>query len=156
MTTIVRQPGCVFCGIIAGEIPSAKVLETELAVAFLDIHPLNPGHTLLVPREHHPLLAELPSDLAAHAGSLLPGLCRAVLAATEAAGLNVVINNGRAAGQTIHHCHWHIIPRSPGDRIHWPWIQGKYDGDEMERMRSRIADQLRLERLVDYRAGGSN
>jgi histidine triad (HIT) family protein len=142
---LAHDPRCVFCKIVAGEIPSARVLETEEAVAFLDIQPLTPGHTLLVPRSHHVLLSELPEELAAHAGSLLPRLCRAVRAATGSVGLNVVINIGQAAGQTIDHCHWHIIPRFAADPIHWPWPQGKYEGDELARMKARIEHELASE-----------
>jgi histidine triad (HIT) family protein len=145
VANLAHDPRCVFCKIITGEIPSARVLETEEAVAFLDIQPLNPGHTLLVPRSHHALLSELPEELAAHAGSLLPRLCRAVKAATAAVGLNVVVNIGQAAGQTIDHCHWHIIPRFPADPIHWPWPQGKYEGDELGRMKARIENELASE-----------
>jgi histidine triad (HIT) family protein len=145
VANLAHDPGCVFCKIIAGEIPSARVLETEEAVAFLDIQPLNPGHTLLVPRPHLALLSELPEELAAHAGALLPRLCRAVKAATGSVGLNVVINIGKAAGQTIDHCHWHIIPRFAADPIHWPWPQGKYDGDELARMKTRIEHELASE-----------
>lgn len=137
-----HDPDCIFCKIIRGTIPSARVLETDQAVAFLDIGPLNPGHTLLVPRAHHATLGDLPDELAAHVGSLLPRLCRAVKSATGAAGLNVVVNNGEAAGQTIAHCHWHIIPRFPGDPVRWPWPQGSYSGDELAGMKARIAGEL--------------
>ena len=95
-----------------------------------------------MPRSHHAHLGDLPDELAAHVGSLLPRLCRAVTAATGAAGLNVIVNNGRAAGQTIDHCHWHIIPRFPDDPVHWPWPQGKYSGDELDQMKARIAREL--------------
>jgi histidine triad (HIT) family protein len=139
-----HDPHCIFCKIIHGEVPSARVLETDHAVAFLDIQPLNPGHTLLVPRSHHAHITELPEELAAHAGSLLPRLCRAVEAATGAAGLNVVINNGRVAGQTIDHCHWHIIPRFAGDPVNWPWPQGKYTGDELHQMKTQIERELEI------------
>ena len=142
MSHSVQDPHCVFCKIVQGEIPSARVLETALAVVFLDINPLNPGHTLLVPRSHHAHLEELPEEIAAHAGSLLPRLCRAVKAATGAEGLNVIINNGPVAGQIIDHCHWHIIPRSPGDPVHWPWPQGSYSGDELDEMKARITREL--------------
>jgi histidine triad (HIT) family protein len=138
-----RDPHCIFCKIASGEIPSARVLETEHAVAFLDLNPLDPGHTLLVPRAHYTVLADLPDDLAAHAGSLLPRLCRAVKAATNAQGLNVLVNSGRVAGQTINHCHWHVIPRFAGDPVRWPWPQGKYSGDEMAQMKARIEQALR-------------
>jgi histidine triad (HIT) family protein len=139
---------CVFCKIVRGEIPSARVLETDHAVVFLDINPLNPGHTLLVPRAHHAQLAELPEEIAAHAGSLLPKLCRAVRAATNAEGLNVIINNGAIAGQTIDHCHWHIIPRFANDSVHWPWPQGKYNGNGLSQMKSRIEGELKAETVA--------
>jgi histidine triad (HIT) family protein len=137
-----HDPHCVFCKIVTGDVASARVLETEMAVVFLDINPLNAGHTLLVPRSHHAHLGELPDEIAAHAGSLLPRICRAVKTATGAEGLNVLVNLGRAAGQTIDHVHWHIIPRFRGDPIHWPWRPGKYSGDEMSQMRSRIESEL--------------
>jgi histidine triad (HIT) family protein len=139
---VTHDSHCLFCKIVAGEIPSARVLETEQALAFLDINPLNPGHTLLVPRSHHAVLADLPDDLAAHAGALLPRICRAVRGATGADGLNIVVNSGRVAGQTIDHCHWHVIPRFKGDPLHWPWPQGNYKGDEMSQMRASIERAL--------------
>ncbi len=142
MSHSVPDSHCVFCKIVRGEIPSARVLETAHAVVFLDINPLNPGHTLLVPRSHHAHLEELPEELAAHAGSLLPRLCRAVKAATGAEGLNVIINNGAVAGQIIDHCHWHIVPRFANDSIHWRWPQGKYSGDELSQMKSRIEQEI--------------
>jgi histidine triad (HIT) family protein len=137
-----RNPSCVFCKIVHGEIPSAKVLETDRAIAFLDIAPVNCGHVLLVPRAHHAALAELPGDLAAHAGSLLPSLCRAIQAATGADGLNVIVNNGQAAGQTIDHVHWHIIPRFHNDPVNWPWPHSQYVGDELGQMQFRIQREL--------------
>ena len=140
-----HDPHCIFCKIVRGEVPSAGVLETAETVAFLDINPLNPGHTLLVPREHHAHLGELPEALAAAAGSLLPRLCRAVKAATGAEGLNVIINNGRVAGQTIDHCHWHIIPRFANDPVRWPWPQGKCTAEELSRITSRIRLELQPE-----------
>jgi histidine triad (HIT) family protein len=137
-----HDPHCIFCKIVQGHIPSARVLETDQAIAFLDIHPVNPGHTLLVPRSHHEHLGELPEEIAAHAGSLLPRLCRAVRAATGSDGLNVIVNNGRSAGQTIDHVHWHIIPRFQDDAVNWPWPHGEYVGDELGQMRFRIGREL--------------
>jgi len=137
-----HDPGCIFCKIARGEIPSARVLETDHAVAFLDINPVNPGHVLVVPKAHHTQLGELPEDLAAHAGSLLPRLCRAVRAVTGADGLNVIVNNGRVAGQTIDHVHWHVIPRSRHDAVHWPWPQAEYVGDELRQMQFRLEHEL--------------
>jgi len=139
-----HDPNCIFCKIVHGEIPSARILETGEAVAFLDINPINHGHTLLVPKEHHAHLGELTEAVAAQAGSLLPRLCRAITAATGADGLNVIVNNGRAAGQTIEHCHWHIIPRFHDDSVNWPWPHCDYAGDELNQMRFRIERELNL------------
>jgi histidine triad (HIT) family protein len=137
-----HDPQCIFCKIAGGEIPSARVLEGDEAVAFLDINPVNPGHILLVPRAHFATLCELPDDLAAAAASHLPRLCRAVQSATGSAGLNIIVNQGRAAGQTIDHVHWHIIPRFPADAINWPWPHSEYLGDELGQMQFRIQREL--------------
>jgi histidine triad (HIT) family protein len=138
-----HEPGCIFCKIVRGEIPSSVVLETDDEVAFLDIRPVNKGHVLLVPKEHHANLAELPDELAAHAGMLLPRLCRAVQAATGSDGLNVIVNTGRAAGQTVDHVHWHVIPRFHNDPVNWPWPHSEYSGDELSQMRFRIERELK-------------
>jgi len=138
-----RDPHCIFCKIVHGEIPSARILETAEAVAFLDINPVNPGHALLVPKAHHVHLSELPDAVAAHVGSLLPRLCRAIGAATGADGLNVIVNNGQSAGQTIDHCHWHIIPRFHDDAVNWPWPHSQYVGDELGQMKFRIERELK-------------
>jgi histidine triad (HIT) family protein len=138
-----HDASCIFCKIARGEIPSAKVLETDQAFAFLDINPVNPGHVLVIPKAHHARLADLPDPLAAHTASLLPRLCRAVRDATGAEALNVIVNNGRAAGQTVDHVHWHIIPRSADDAVNWPWPHSQYVGDELGQMQFRIERELR-------------
>lgn len=144
MSQHVQDPDCVFCKILRGEIPSTKVLETEDAVVFLDIHPVNLGHVLVVPKEHHASLLDLPDHVSAHVGSLLPRVCRAVRSATGADGFNVIVNNGRAAGQTVDHGHWHIIPRFHDDAVHWPWPHIEYSGDGLAQMQSRIERELSL------------
>ena len=136
------DPTCIFCRIVRGEIPAAKVLETDRALAILDINPVNPGHTLILPKPHHSTLSELPEELSAHVAAQLPRLCRAIRAATGAAGLNVVLNHGVIAGQTIHHVHWHILPRHSHDHVHWPWPHVSYAEGELARLQTRIADAL--------------
>ena len=133
---------CIFCRIARGELPSARLIETDDAIAFLDINPVNQGHTLLMPRAHHSRVSDLPDALAGAVSSLLPRLCRAIAAATGAEGLNIIVNNGKAAGQTIDHCHWHIIPRWSDDPVNWPWPHSEYSGDELEKMRFRIEQEL--------------
>lgn len=142
---MISEPNCIFCKIVAGMIACEKVLETERALVFLDISPVNLGHVLIVPRSHHAHLGELDEADAAHVGSLLPKICRAVLSATGASAINVVINNGRDAGQTVDHGHWHVIPRFPADAVHWPWPHVAYPpegpGPLRERIRSALASE---------------
>ncbi len=135
---------CLFCKIVHGSIPSAKVLETDQVLAFLDINPVNRGHVLVVPKAHHASLADLPDDLAAETARLVPRLARAIQAATGADGLNLIINNGQAAGQTVFHGHWHLIPRFLDDPINWPWPHAEYSGDDLNQMRFRIERELGL------------
>jgi histidine triad (HIT) family protein len=133
---------CLFCRIIRGELPSARVLETDHALAFLDINPVNHGHVLLLPRSHATTLAEIPDDLSAELGRLLPRLTRAVMAVASAPGANVIANIGEVAGQTIHHLHWHIIPRHAGDPVHWPWPHQPYPPGQLEATRDRLIAAL--------------
>lgn len=140
-----RDSNCVFCKIAAGEIPSTRVFETDEAIAFLDINPVNKGHILIIPRAHYARVLDLPDDLSAHIGSLLPRLARAVHEATGAEDSNVVINSGPVAGQTVFHCHWHIVPRFQGDPVRWPWPQGSYAGDEASQMSDAIIKALKGE-----------
>ena len=141
----VDHPDCLFCKIARGQVPSSVVLETDDAVAFLDLRPVNKGHVLLVTKAHHADLTDLPVALASQMGALLPRLCRAVKAASGAAGFNLIVNNGECAGQTVFHSHWHIIPRQPDDAVRWPWPHSEYSGDELGRMRQAIERELGLD-----------
>lgn len=106
---------CPFCGIVAGEIPGRIVHETDDVTAFLDANPLAPGHTLVVPNDHHERLDDLPEELAREVFATLHRLTPAAEAAADADGSNVAFNNGPAAGQEVPHLHGHIIPRFDDD-----------------------------------------
>jgi histidine triad (HIT) family protein len=116
------MPETVFDKILSGEIPSHRVYEDEHVYSFLDIHPLSPGHTLVIPRERKPFLHELSDASAAALGRALPRICRAVLEATGAQHYNVLQNNGAPAHQAVFHVHFHVIPRigKQGLGIGWP------------------------------------
>ncbi|MEM1176715.1 MAG: HIT family protein [Acidobacteriota bacterium] len=101
----------IFDKILDGDIPCHRVYENEHVLAFLDINPLAPGHTLVIPKERRAHLHELSDDAAAALGRALPRICRAVLAATGAEHYNVLQNNGAPAHQAVFHVHFHIIPR---------------------------------------------
>ena len=107
---------CIFCKIIDGEIPSAKVYEDEKVLAFLDMSQATPGHTLVVPKQHVPNVFEYDDGVATDVSLRLPKIARAIKDAfPENKGMNIVNNNGELAYQTVFHTHWHLIPRYTED-----------------------------------------
>jgi histidine triad (HIT) family protein len=110
------MPPTIFSKILSGEIPCHKVYEDSHILAFLDINPLSPGHTLVIPKEPKPTLDQLSDDSAAAIGRVLPRLCRAVMSATGAVAYNVLQNNGTDAHQVVMHVHFHIIPKTADGR----------------------------------------
>jgi histidine triad (HIT) family protein len=125
------DPDCLFCKIIAGEIPSTRVYEDERTIAFMDINPATRGHLLVVPREHtKDLLTIDPDDLAAVARAAQK-LGRTVSERLDADGVNLLNSCGRAAWQTVFHFHMHVIPRYAGDPLRLPWTPEPGDRDEI-------------------------
>jgi histidine triad (HIT) family protein len=134
----------IFTRIIKGEIPSLKVYEDEHVYAFLDINPLAPGHTMVIPKEEKAFLHELSDESAAAIGRVLPRLCRAVMTATGVSDYNVLQNNGGMAHQVVMHVHFHIIPKPDktwGLGIHWP--SDKLDPALGAEMARSIADAMK-------------
>ncbi|AEM37939.1 histidine triad (HIT) protein [Pyrolobus fumarii 1A] len=109
---------CIFCRIVRGDIPAHKIYEDEKVVAFLDIYPINPGHTLIVPKEHYERLDQVPPETLDAMIRAAARIAPAILRATGATGYNVVVNVGKSAGQEIMHVHLHVIPRREGDGCH--------------------------------------
>ena len=137
---------CLFCRIVAGEIPAVVVFEDKNTIAFLDHRPLFPGHTLLVPREHSETLGDLPP---AQVGPLFKNaqlLSRVVQAAMEAEGTFVAMNN--RVSQSVPHLHVHVVPRRRGDGLKgFFWPRTKYKGpEEMELVQQKIAAALTQEK----------
>lgn len=119
----------LFDKIIDGELPCHKVYEDEHVLAFLDIFPLSPGHTLVIPKERRAFLHELSDEAAAAVGRVLPRIARAVMQATGAEAYNLLQNNGRSAHQAVFHVHFHIIPKVGEKGLGVGWRPGKL-GDE--------------------------
>lgn len=112
---------CLFCKIIRGEIPSQKVYEDERSFAFLDIGPVNLGHTLIVPKEHHQDFAAMPEEEVGTLFVAVQRVAKAAAAAVGAPGFNIGINTGTTAGQVVMHAHVHVMPRFEGDGLKlWP------------------------------------
>lgn len=106
---------CIFCRIVAGEIPGRIVYEDEDTLAFLDANPLAPGHTLVIPKDHHERVTDLDDETGTAVFQTLNSLTEAVEKSVDADGTNVAFNNGEAAGQEVLHVHGHIIPRFQND-----------------------------------------
>jgi histidine triad (HIT) family protein len=108
---------CIFCKIAAGEIPSNTVYEDDNFRVILDIAPANPGHCLILPKTHAQDMFELSDELVSAAHALAKRIAAAVKKAVKADGINIIQNNGAAAGQSVPHYHVHIVPRFNGDGV---------------------------------------
>ena len=133
---------CIFCKIVKGEIPSTKILETEKSYCFLDINPINPGHLLVIPKEHYVTIFEMPDDILADLIVNVRKLSEAVYKAVSAEGINVVQNNYRAAGQLIDHAHFHIIPRFSNDGFLTSWPGKPANPADLNKVKEKITALL--------------
>jgi histidine triad (HIT) family protein len=133
---------CAFCQIVAGERPAHVVLDTDEVLAFLDVRPVFPGHCLLIPREHHDTLLDLPEGLVSHLFLQAQRLVRAVQEAMEAHGTFVAMNN--VVSQSVPHAHLHVVPRRRKDGLRgFFWPRQRYDDESQmaqtaERIRAAI------------------
>lgn len=133
---------CLFCKIVGGEIPALKVHEDDEVFAFLDIAPVNVGHTLIVPKAHYANCGETPDDALSALLRAGKRVGAAAMAATGATGYNVGMNCGAVAGQVIMHTHLHIMPRFEGDGlVHWP--KKSISKEQMEEAARKIAEALK-------------
>lgn len=133
---------CIFCKIIAGEIPSAKVYEDELVYAFLDISPINKGHVLVIPKEHHESVAAVDEVTAGRMMKIGSRIGIALKRELDADAYNLHLADGTAAGQVVMHAHLHIVPRWIEDGFHWNWRQLSYADGEMAEISAKIAQRL--------------
>ncbi|MBO5642404.1 MAG: HIT family protein [Kiritimatiellae bacterium] len=131
---------CVFCAIAAGEIPSFKVFEDENIFAFLDINPFSKGHVLVIPKEHSANLIETSDETLSSLMVAVKKVALGVKKALGCAGFNILQNNGEAAGQTVMHIHFHIVPRySSGPII---FENGKCEMSELEELAAKIRSSI--------------
>lgn len=126
MISLSRDPDCIFCKIVAVQVPAAVVYEDEDVLSFLDMGPLAEGHLLVIPRDHYDRLTDLPAEKCSKVAATFPRLGRALLAVSGAPGFNVLINQGAVAGQVVPHVHFHLIPRREADQLGYRWNAGKY------------------------------
>ena len=133
---------CVFCKIAQGRLPCAKIYEDERVIGFLDINPVNPGHTLVLPKLHYVTLLDTAEEDLRACIAVSQKLAKAVMKGTNAPGLNLLQNNFRPAGQNIDHIHFHLIPRHRQDRFLSAWPAKPYQPGEMDRLLKRITAEI--------------
>jgi histidine triad (HIT) family protein len=136
------MPACIFCQIVKGELPCAKLYENELVLSFLDINPINPGHALVIPKAHYATLFEIPEAELQACVAAAHKIGAAVFKASNASGMNFMQNNFRAAGQLIDHFHFHLIPRNPGDEFLTSWPGKPYHMGELDKMLKKVQAEM--------------
>ena len=129
---------CIFCKIVRKQAPASYVYEDENVIAFLDIRPLNEGHTLVIPKEHYETIFEIPEQLIAHLHGIAKRVALAVKKATKADGISIIQQNGKAAGQEILHLHVHVIPRYEGQTLHRFEDMPKADREKLNQVAAKI------------------
>ena len=138
---------CIFCKIVEGSIPSVKIYEDELVLAFLDISPINFGHTLVIPKAHHTSIATIPEDVAGRMMLVGSRIGVAMRRGLQADGFNLHLSDGTVAGQVVMHAHLHVVPRWTDDGFHWNWRQLAYESPEIRaEYQEKIVSHFRLQR----------
>lgn len=130
---------CIFCKIAGGEIPSAVLYEDEDFRVILDVGPASKGHALILPKEHYANIYEVPDELAAKAMVLAKKMAVKLKEALNCDGINILQNNGEAAGQTVFHLHIHLIPRYAGDQVGISWKTGTLTEDDKQEILKKFS-----------------
>lgn len=132
------EENCIFCKILKGDIPSTVVYEDELFKAILDVNPAARGHVIILPKKHAPNIFELPEEETSKIMIVAKKIAGALKKAYSCDGVNILQNNGEAAGQTVFHLHVHVIPRFKEDTVNIGWKPG-----DMPEDMAAIADEIR-------------
>ena len=129
---------CIFCKIANGEIPAAKVYEDNDTISFLDIMPANKGHCLVIPKKHYETFLDIPDKDLTNLMKTSKKVTKALSLSIGNGSYNIIMNNGKVAGQVVQHAHIHILPRFKGDRLRLNWAHKKYEDKEMEEYVDKI------------------
>ena len=137
-----NKDDCIFCKIANGEIPSATVYEDSICRVILDVNPANKGHALIIPKEHFDNIYSLDAETAAKIFTIATEVAKAQKAELNPDGLNILQNNGEAAGQTVFHFHMHLVPRYIKDNVTMTWIPGKADTEELSALSKALRKRI--------------
>ncbi len=138
---------CIFCKIIKGDIPSAKVYEDEHVFAFLDISQVTKGHTLVIPKTHTKNIYETPPEVAKEVFARVPAIAKAIREVYKPLGMNVLNNNEAPAEQSVFHLHLHLIPRygeGDGYKLNWTTHDDAYSSEDLQEIASEIHRNIQL------------
>ncbi len=136
------ESGCVFCAIVKGDAPAKIVYEDEATLAFMDVRPVARGHALVIPKRHFRNIYDIEEEILLATAKTTMKLARAVRAAFEPHGLNIVQSNGPAGFQSVFHFHFHIVPRWKDDDLVRPWQPKHGDEEEIRETEGLIREQL--------------
>ncbi len=134
---------CIFCRIIGGEIPSSTVYEDDDFKVIMDISPAAKGHTIILTKKHFANLLELEDKVAEKGLVVAKKVAAAMKEQLGCDGINLLQNNGEAAGQSVFHLHFHIIPRYKDDNVKLPWVPVKYEEGEAMELATKIANRIK-------------
>ena len=137
-----QRKQCIFCQIISGKVQSKKIYEDEDSIAILDINPANPGHLLLLPKEHYSIMPQLPEEQITHIFSVAKMLSNSLLRGIEAQGTNIIVANGVEAGQRAQHFMIHLIPRKDNDGLKFELPQNTIDEKTLDNAADKISKAL--------------
>ena len=135
------DPACVFCQIVEGKIPCHKIYEDEKYLAFLDIHPSTPGHSLVIPKNHSPDLLHTPTNDRQGLLEIVAKVTPAIIESVSATAFNIGINTGADSGQVVFHTHLHIVPRKKNDGIN-PWAARNGTKDDLALLAQKIRQTM--------------
>lgn len=134
------RESCIICQIVGNRVPSYKIYEDELSLAVLDVNGANPGHCFLMPKNHYPIIEQVPNDELAHLFVIANKISSAIFGGLKAQGTNIFIANGVPAGQTIAHFMINIIPRGERDNINLQWSPKQLTEEEMSTVELKLKE----------------
>ena len=137
-----QKKQCIFCQIISGKVQSKKIYEDDEVLAILDVNPANPGHILIMPKEHYSIMPQIPDDEIGHIFMVAKALSNTLLRALEVQGSNIIVANGVAAGQRAQHLMVHLIPRKENDGVNFQIPQKNIPEEELQKVRKALSESL--------------
>ena len=137
-----QKKQCVFCQIIEGKVQSRKIYEDNVCYGILDINPLNPGHVLLLTKEHYSIMPQIPDEEVIHVFTVARNLSNTILRSLEAEGTNIIVANGIAAGQRAQHFMVHVIPRKANDGVNFQLPQRQMQQQDIDEIGDKIVNAL--------------